>query len=258
MKINFKTKYFGKQFIWLNSVKSTNTFIANNKNSLKNYAVVATLNQTAGKGTKKRKFYSVLNKTLAVSFFFKNIKTCCLYNFPKACAVSLILTLEKFKIRCCKIKWFNDVVIDNEKIAGILCESFIKNKTADVVVGAGINILATKKELQNLGLLKAASIFSKTNKIIKPELFLKIFVETFEETYLNYMYENNKTKFLKLHELFERNCQTIGKLVKVYNVKTCEIFLAKAVKIALNGEILVLVDKKLTKLSYEKYSILEI
>ena len=72
------------------------------------------------------------------------------------------------------------------------------------------------------------------------------------------MYENNKTKFLKLHELFERNCQTIGKLVKVYNVKTCEIFLAKAVKIALNGELLVLVDKKLTKLSYEKYSILEI
>ncbi len=258
MKINFNTKCFGKSFIWLDSVKSTNDFVAQNMKMLDNHTVVATLNQTSGKGTKKRKFHSVVHKTLAVSFCLKKTPTYLLPHLPKVCAVSLIFTLKKLQIKGCKIKWFNDITIDNKKIAGILCESSIIDNMADAIIGVGINILANKKELEDLGLFNAASIFSKTNKIVAPKLFLKNFVEIFEETYFKFMFKTNQKKILKLHKIFEQNCSTIGKIVKIFNIKTGEIFFAKTIKILLNGKLLVASNNKLLPISWEKYSIIPV
>lgn len=239
MKLNFKTKHFAKNFIWLNSTKSTNSFVKKNQNILKNNTVVATLNQTKGYGTKNKNFYSVAFKTLAVSFLFKNILINSLVQISKACAVSLIITLKSFKILNCKIKWFNDILINNKKIAGILCESSIFKKNCNLVVGVGINILATQKELEKFNLKNAASIFSQTNILINPLVFLKKFVEVFERVYFNFVFKNSLSSFLNLNNVFQKNCQSVNANLKLLNTKTNKSFFAVGVKVLLNGNLLI-------------------
>ena len=239
MKINFKTSHFAKNFVFLNSTKSTNSFVKNNQDVLKNYSVVASLNQTDGYGTKNKNFYSVAFKTLAVSFFLKNVLISSLVHTSKACAVSLIITLKSFRVFDCKIKWFNDILIKNKKIAGILCESSILNKNCNLIVGVGINILATLKELQKFNLKNAGSVFSQTNILIDPLVFLKKFVEVFERVYFNFVFKNSLSSFLNLNNVFEKNCQSVGANLKILNIKTNQIFFGVAVKILLNGNLLI-------------------
>ncbi len=256
MDIVFKTKKFAKNFIWLNSVERTNSFIKQKVENLQNKTVVATLNQTKGRGTKNRKFLTVPSKTLAVSVFFKNFSINLLNHLPKVFSLSLIECLNNFNVNNCKIKWFNDITINEKKIAGILCESSIFKKTTNCVVGVGINLLATEKELKNLKLFKAASVFSETKIKIKPEDFLKNFIETLELTFLNFLENFSEEKLIKLNTLFQKNCETIGKDVKVFNIASKELFTAKAVGISLNGNLLVNLNNKTYSLNYSKYSVL--
>ena len=162
--IYFNTKYFAKNFIWLKKIDSTNTYIKKNNTILKDKTVVATLNQTNGRGTKNRKFYSIPGKTLAISILIKNIKTDILHIMPIFCSSVLLKTIKNFNIEKATIKWFNDILINNKKVAGILCESEIKGITCNIILGVGINITATKEEFSKLNLLKAGSIFSETQK----------------------------------------------------------------------------------------------
>lgn len=242
MELNFKTKYFAKNFIWLNSTKSTNSFVKKNQDILKNYSVVATLNQTQGYGTKNKNFYSVAFKTLAISFLLKDVLINSMIHTSKACAVALIITLKSFGVLNCKIKWFNDILINNKKIAGILCESSIFKKNCNLIVGVGINILATQKELQQFKLKDAGSIFSQTNISINPLVFLKKFVEVFERVYFNFVFKNSLNSFLNLNNVFQKNCQSVGAKLKFLNTKTKKSFVAVGVRVLLNGNLLVKIN----------------
>ena len=39
-----------------------------------------------------------------------------------------------------KIKWINDIIVDNKKIAGILCQSFLTHSSVDCIIGIGLNV----------------------------------------------------------------------------------------------------------------------
>ena len=250
MKSTTKLNY---NIIWKDTIESTNTFILENQDSLKNKTIIATLNQTKGRGTKKRTFKSIPQKTLAFSILLKKIELSCLIKIPILTAICFIKTAKNFSINSCKIKWFNDILIENKKIAGILCESKILNKTANIVIGVGANILSTEQELINLSLLKATSIFSKTNLKIDPTDFLNVFVEIFDKLFKTLI--NNEKKLINL---YEKNCQTIGKNIKIFNLKTGEIFFGKALNLTPFGHLLVSRNNNLTKIDYNTFSIEEL
>lgn len=239
--------------IWKDTIESTNTFVLENQNSLENKTIIATLNQTKGRGTKKRTFKSIPQKTLAFSILLKKIELSCLIKIPILTAICFIKTAKNFSINSCKIKWFNDILIENKKIAGILCESKILNKKANIVIGVGANILSTEQELINLSLLKATSIFSKTNLKIDPTDFLNVFVEIFDKL-IKTLVDDEK----KLIDLYEKNCQTIGKKIKIFNLKTGEIFFGKALNLTPFGHLLVSCNNNLTKIDYNTFSIEEL
>ncbi len=253
--IYFNTKHFAKNFIWLKKIDSTNTYIKNNIPNLKDKTVVATLNQTNGRGTKNRKFYSIPGKTLAISILIKNIKTKILKIMPIFCSNILIKTITNFNIENAKIKWFNDILINNKKISGILCESEIEGTICNVILGVGINITATKKELLNLNLPNAGSIFSETQKFIKPELFLQNFIETFEIYYLKYFENIENFNPENIISYYKKNCCTIGKYVKIVNIKTKHTAIGKAINITNNGNILINFNNKLIQLNNNNFSI---
>lgn len=247
---------FNYNIIWKETIGSTNTFVLENQNILNDKTIIATLNQTKGRGTKKRIFKSIPQKTLAFSILLKEINLSELIKIPIMTAVCFVKTLKEFSINNCKIKWFNDILIENKKIAGILCESKILKNKANIVIGVGVNLISTKEELNSLNLLKATSIFSKTNIKIDPQYFLTTFSKNFDN-FLKILVkdENNQNNLIKL---YEKSCQTIGKKIKIFNLKTGEIFFGKALNLTASGHLLVSCNDNLIKLNYNNYSIEEI
>jgi BirA family biotin operon repressor/biotin-[acetyl-CoA-carboxylase] ligase len=65
--------------------------------------------------------------------------------FSALTANSIIKFLNKYIGENINIKWPNDIMINNQKIAGIMSEIVEHNNTQYIIIGAGINILTSPK-----------------------------------------------------------------------------------------------------------------
>ena len=149
---NYKIEYFS-------TIDSTNTYAKNllEKNLNQNLIVVAD-SQTAGRGRMGRSFYSPdasgLYFSLTIDLQNKNITPSQITAFS---GVEVCNTIKEFFNIESKIKWINDIFINNKKVCGILAEGIIDyttGKIAKVVLGIGINLYKSKKdfpqEIQNI------------------------------------------------------------------------------------------------------------
>ena len=134
-----------------------------------------------------------------------------------AAAVAVCLAIDKFTIHEPKIKWVNDIYINDKKVCGILTEAVtdIENGTiSNVIVGIGLNV---KTELFPTELKEiAGSIFTSTeNNCIRNQLSAEIinniltmcgnledrtFLEIYKE---KSMIIGEKIKYLKNNQWFE-------------------------------------------------------
>lgn len=119
--------------IYFDSLPSTNDYLKDNFYEYNDEDVIVAITQTAGRGRFKREWIS--NNDLTFSILFKNTK----YNHSIIAPLAIIYTLKKYSINA-KIKWPNDIYLNNHKLSGILIESMY---TADIkeceIVGIGIN-----------------------------------------------------------------------------------------------------------------------
>jgi BirA family biotin operon repressor/biotin-[acetyl-CoA-carboxylase] ligase len=137
----------GFRIIRLKEVESTNSFVRlclEKGEDLRHGTIVLTENQTAGKGTGSNSWHSEAGKNLILSILLKPERLSpekqFILNKAMALAVSDFVEalLPAYKIR---IKWPNDIYIEDKKVAGILISNTIKgDKLDDVIVGIGINI----------------------------------------------------------------------------------------------------------------------
>jgi BirA family transcriptional regulator, biotin operon repressor / biotin---[acetyl-CoA-carboxylase] ligase len=124
--------------VLLDTVDSTNTYCKRRYESLPSETVVFAHEQTSGKGRLDRKWLGEKGKGIYSSFLIKNIfenADAVRLSFLFSIAVKNFLSgyVPYFKI---KLKWPNDVLIENSKICGILSE-YSKNC---VIAGIGINV----------------------------------------------------------------------------------------------------------------------
>lgn len=100
--------------------------------------------QTKGMGTKGRSFFSPRSTGIYMSFLLRpeySPEECTL--LTTMAAVSTAKAIEKVTGKKAKIKWVNDIYIENRKAAGILTRAhFLKDNSRIewAVVGIGINI----------------------------------------------------------------------------------------------------------------------
>jgi BirA family transcriptional regulator, biotin operon repressor / biotin---[acetyl-CoA-carboxylase] ligase len=118
---------------------STNTYILNNVNILKNQSVIVAEMQTHGRGRFANKWHSQNARGLTVSllkFFTLDLN---LETLPLVVAIAIVRLFKHYNVQT-KIKWPNDICdINAAKIAGILLESGILSNQRYVVIGIGIN-----------------------------------------------------------------------------------------------------------------------
>lgn len=104
-------------------------------------AVVVADQQTAGRGRQGRSWHSPAGLHLHISMILRPpIAVNRVAPITLAAGVAVAVTLETVGIKA-NLKWPNDVVVGNKKIAGILAESSIRGQQLEfLVLGIGANI----------------------------------------------------------------------------------------------------------------------
>ena len=131
-------------FYLLDKVDSTNTF-AKEKPLNKDYVVVISEQQTAGRGRQGKEWYSPSAGNIYMTIKFIDCNPA-----PLSLIIGLLISEAMDKVSGQKInaglKWPNDLLINKKKICGILIESEINEDNVEFIVGIGINYSLPKKE----------------------------------------------------------------------------------------------------------------
>jgi BirA family biotin operon repressor/biotin-[acetyl-CoA-carboxylase] ligase len=131
--------------IKLNATNSTNDYLKNlmRKQFVDNFTIVVTNNQEKGRGQRDAEWYSEAGKNLTFSVLVRDLimNPSDLFTLNIAVALSVFETLNQLTSKKCAVKWPNDIMADNKKIAGILIENAIQqNGEIYSVIGIGLNV----------------------------------------------------------------------------------------------------------------------
>ena len=136
--------FFGNQIFRLDKVDSTNNFAANliEKGICQNGAVILADEQTSGRGQRDTFWESHAHKNILCSYIYfpDNVSVGNLDAFNYCLSIALVTCLNRFQIHA-DIKWPNDILVNNKKIAGVLIENSLSaGKIKSMIFGIGLNV----------------------------------------------------------------------------------------------------------------------
>lgn len=157
------------------SLGSTNTFLKKECVNLQNFSVVWTEEQAEGKGRFSRKWNSAVGKDLTFSVLLPlaKLQQSNWPNVTQIAALAIAEILEEYELHA-SIKWPNDVLVNQKKICGILCETVERDKKYYAILGIGLNVNSTREMLSQID-IPATSLFNESNITIpRDELLIKL------------------------------------------------------------------------------------
>lgn len=195
--ISANTIFTGKTQVYLPTCHSTNEYASSLLTEEKppEGTLIITPEQTAGRGQRGNSWEAEPGKNLTFSLIFRPIFLSVDRQFYLNIISSLAVRdmVSEFLQTSLKIKWPNDIYLNNKKIAGILIQNSLqKNHLGTSVMGIGLNV---NQELFNDK--KAISMLNHAGKEFSLETILDVLLEKIETNYL-------KLKAGKLDELKER------------------------------------------------------
>lgn len=126
------------------SLPSTSDWLKARRASSKDWTIILADAQSEGRGTKCRSFYSPEASGIYMSILIKE-GPLFEHVFDPACIAGLAVCQalrHLYDVRS-KVKWVNDVLIEDKKVAGVLCER-IHDGQPNMVIGIGINLHSIK------------------------------------------------------------------------------------------------------------------
>lgn len=134
--------------------------------------------QNMGKGRSGKKFLSNTSDGIWTSIKMKiNISLDKISLLTQVISIAVRETLREYvDNNILKIKWPNDIYINEKKVCGILCESVISDMQLEyIIVGIGINLNHSIFDSDLLNI--ATSIFLETGKKINKDEILHILIK---------------------------------------------------------------------------------
>ncbi len=238
-----KTEIIGNKIYYFDSINSTQTFaIELSKKPHENGSIVIAKTQTAGKGRLNRRWESPkggiwISILLRPDFDISHVPL-----FSLATSLALAMAIEKKFKKNPKLKWPNDVTINNKKVAGILIDAAIEtNKIDYLIAGIGINFRINPKQVTKNIQKKRYEITTLVKKGEKadPVDFIQEFLYQLESI-------NKKMIAGDIKDIIKEwtaRSSTIGKNVKVITPSSTTS--GKAVAIDENGALLLSVKNKI-------------
>ncbi len=151
--------------IHFETISSTNTWAKKHCFPNTDELIVVTADhQTHGRGRFDRTWVSPPNVNIYATYCLALPQTSpFLANIPQILALSAITTLEDLDINT-GLKWPNDILLNEKKIAGILCEAVHNTIAINLYVGIGININMSSQDLNTID-RPATSLLAETNTL---------------------------------------------------------------------------------------------
>ncbi|GAA1692221.1 biotin--[acetyl-CoA-carboxylase] ligase [Microcella alkalica] len=132
---------------WRDSCPSTNSELVRRAAELPDFAVLATDDQTAGRGRLDRVWSAPPGASLAISVFIRLDAAPAdpqgLGWLPLLAGVAMTRAVRELGAECAGLKWPNDVLVRGRKISGVLTELTAHG----VVIGSGLNTRMTEEQL---------------------------------------------------------------------------------------------------------------
>ena len=196
----------------LDIIDSTNSYAINLRESkdFKEGLVITTNFQKKGQGQRGSIWESQKGKNILLSAVFEfNISIKKQFDICKLVSLSLIKLLSNLNIYA-KIKWPNDILVSNKKIAGILINNIISNDLISYsVIGIGLNV---NQHVFNKYIPMATSIFLETGLQNNIEEMQYKLLEQIKFDIVNYFEsKNNSSKYLDfLYRINKVSCFESG------------------------------------------------
>ena len=164
------------------TIDSTNTYGKQHAHEFPHdkITLVTADTQTAGRGRFKRRWVSPPGENIYASFcFFLEKHRHDIGNIPQVLALSAAKTLKQLDFTP-ELKWPNDVLLSNKKVAGILAETTPLSDLVCMVVGIGLNVNMTKEEMDKID-RPATSLMVEKNQTFDVENVLMMLQKHFND-----------------------------------------------------------------------------
>jgi len=143
IKDHLNSVHIGSEILFLPEIDSTNNLAKEySKNNAQEGLVVIAESQTRGRGRMGRPWHSPPETGIYLSILLKpNLKPNHLSFITLLAGVSAISAINEISHQRASLKWPNDILINDKKVCGLLCEMIQeKGNSFSVVIGIGINV----------------------------------------------------------------------------------------------------------------------
>jgi len=210
--------------IFFEELDSTNRFAMTNIADLEDKTVIFAAKQTDGYGRFKRKWVSDNANNLYCSIVLKPSQRSPVANLTQYMSVIICEALETYGVNA-EIKWPNDVLVNNKKIAGILSEASVRGKTLKgLVLGVGVNLNFSSYDLEKID-QPATALNLEIDKLIDVREFSDKLIEAFFKEYGSFM----ESGFEYIKHRYISRCSFLGKEISVKNFDTQQSGIASAI-----------------------------
>ncbi len=241
IKLGLNTKKFAKKIYHFKEVESTNEVAKElGEKGLQEGTMVIAEKQTRGKGRLGRQWQSPSTGLWFSLILRPDIPPRDAPQLSLLAAAALQQTLHQELDIEAKIKWPNDILVNNKKICGILTEMKGEmDRLNYIVMGVGINVNQLEKDFAPELLEQAISIRMLKGETVDKVNILRKYLEKLESLYFDFI----KNGFEKTRYICLNYSSTINQIVTIYNGE--KEIIGKAVDIGKDGSLILDIDGKL-------------
>ncbi len=218
------TSLIGRKIIYYDKCTSTNEMARQGEHGDdEEGSVYITDMQTGGRGRMGRAWFFEENKAVAMSVLLKPvISPAHMMPISLIAGLSVAIAIEEVTGLECLLKWPNDIICNNKKIAGVLIESATEGEyTRFIILGLGINcnIECFPSEITEV----ATSILIESDEKVSRKAIICKTLEIFEKMYFKWIseydenadFENEYISKFSYSDLYKSKCINLGKEILV-------------------------------------------
>ena len=206
------------------------------QNGAEDGTVVAAESQSAGRGRHARTWFSPPGLNLYCSIVVRGLgQGLSLADWlswvPLTTALAVAEAVHTVAATSLALKWPNDLLLDERKVGGILCESSLAiPDNPIVVIGIGLNVNVPRELFPDELRPIATSLFESTHRIVDRNRLLAQLLLDLEQS-LDELRGHGPSRLL---QAYQRRCTTLGRQIRVI-LRADEELLGTAVAITADG-----------------------
>jgi BirA family biotin operon repressor/biotin-[acetyl-CoA-carboxylase] ligase len=206
------------------------------QNGAEDGTVVVAESQSAGRGRHARTWFSPPGLNLYCSIIVRGLgRGLSLADWlswvPLTTALAVAEAVQTVAATSLALKWPNDLLLDERKVGGILCESSLTvPDNPIVVIGIGLNVNVPRESFPDELRPIATSLFESSHRIVDRNRLLAQLLLELEQS-LDELRDHGPSR---LRQAYQQRCTTLGRQIRVI-LGADEELLGTAVAITADG-----------------------